>query len=294
MCGNLGDPIIAKDTLEIFKYFREINPDIWLGMHTNGGAKSSEWWKELSSVFNKKGSVTFSIDGLEDTNHLYRQNVIWKKIEESFKSFINSGGRAKWDFIVFEHNQHQVNIAKQIAKEHGFEKFSVKKTGRFLTTNSEVKTMHQAINFKGKETVILKKPKEIFQNNALKNQKDLIHKYGSMGEYFNVTKINCKVKEEKNLFISAEGLALPCCWTAGRMYKWWHNDPTVEHIWDFINKVGGKNKLNAKEGLKKVFDSGFFHLIEKSWEKENINEGKLKVCAMKCGSEFDPFKTQWE
>ena len=25
MCGNLGDPIIAQDTLEIFRYFRENN-----------------------------------------------------------------------------------------------------------------------------------------------------------------------------------------------------------------------------------------------------------------------------
>ena len=26
MCGNLGDPIVAKDTLEIFEYFRSHNP----------------------------------------------------------------------------------------------------------------------------------------------------------------------------------------------------------------------------------------------------------------------------
>ena len=26
MCGNLGDPIFAKDTLETFKWIRSINP----------------------------------------------------------------------------------------------------------------------------------------------------------------------------------------------------------------------------------------------------------------------------
>ena len=40
MCGNLGDPIVAKDTLEIFKYFREHNPNMWLSMNTNAGAKN--------------------------------------------------------------------------------------------------------------------------------------------------------------------------------------------------------------------------------------------------------------
>ena len=28
MCGNLGDPVIAKDTLEIYQYLRENNPNI--------------------------------------------------------------------------------------------------------------------------------------------------------------------------------------------------------------------------------------------------------------------------
>ena len=26
MCGNYGDLIVAKDTLEVSKYFREVNP----------------------------------------------------------------------------------------------------------------------------------------------------------------------------------------------------------------------------------------------------------------------------
>ena len=30
MCGNLGDPIIAADTLEIYRYLRETNPTMHL------------------------------------------------------------------------------------------------------------------------------------------------------------------------------------------------------------------------------------------------------------------------
>jgi MoaA/NifB/PqqE/SkfB family radical SAM enzyme len=40
MCGNLGDPIIAKDCLEILQYLKEVNPNIRLSMHTNGSARS--------------------------------------------------------------------------------------------------------------------------------------------------------------------------------------------------------------------------------------------------------------
>ena len=51
MCGNLGDPIIAKDTLEIFKYFRQENPNIWLSMNTNAGARDEMWWAKLAKTF---------------------------------------------------------------------------------------------------------------------------------------------------------------------------------------------------------------------------------------------------
>jgi hypothetical protein len=33
--------------------------------------------------------------------------------------------------------------------------------------------------------------------------------------------------------------------------------------------------------------------IEMSWYKNSINDGKLVVCAMKCGDEFDPYGAQF-
>lgn len=38
MCGNLGDPVIAKDTVKIFEYCRTHNENIMLSMNTNGSA----------------------------------------------------------------------------------------------------------------------------------------------------------------------------------------------------------------------------------------------------------------
>ena len=78
MCGNLGDPIIAKDTIEIFEYFRSNNCHMWLSMNTNGGARTKEWWQTLAGVIHKNAAVIFSVDGLADTNHLYRQGVVWQ------------------------------------------------------------------------------------------------------------------------------------------------------------------------------------------------------------------------
>ena len=88
MCGNLGDPIVAKDTLEIFRYFRKHNSQMWLSMNTNAGAQNETWWAELSNIFGRMGSVIFSVDGLEDTNHLYRQGVSWKAVERSMDDLL--------------------------------------------------------------------------------------------------------------------------------------------------------------------------------------------------------------
>lgn len=294
MCGNLGDPIVARDTLEIFRYFRTHNPNIWLSMNTNAGARDEAWWEELAKIYNRKGAVIFSVDGLEDTNHIYRQGVNWQSVERSMRAFTSAGGRARWDFLIFEHNQHQVETAKQLSEDLGFEKFVAKKTGRFVTTDTAPKESHQAVNKKGNETVELKKPDEKYQNRALKRQDVIISKYGTMDAYYDAAPIICKVKDEGSLFITAEGLALPCCWTAGRMYKWWLKDPKQEQIWDFINEAGGKDAINAKlKGLSSVFETKIFEKIEQSWAQESCASGKLKVCSMKCGAEFDPFTEQF-
>jgi MoaA/NifB/PqqE/SkfB family radical SAM enzyme len=291
MCGNLGDPIVARDTLEIFKYFREHNDKMWLSMNTNAGAKSVEWWAELASVFGRMGAVIFSVDGLRDTNHLYRQGVVWDNVERNMRAFIDAGGRARWDFLIFEHNQHQVDEAEALANEWGCERFIKKKTGRFVTAQSKKKESHQAVDRKGNETTELKKPDDKFQNAAIKQYDKVEKKHGSMDAYYDRAEIHCKVKEEGNLFITAEGLAMPCCWTAGRMYKWWHKDPKVEQIWDFIPDISA---LQARNGLEAVFDTGIFDSIQASWNKPSCGTGKLKVCAMKCGAEFDPFAEQFK
>jgi len=295
MCGNLGDPIVARDTLDIFKYFREHNSKMWLSMNTNAGAKDETWWCELAKVFGRMGAVIFSVDGLSDTNHLYRQGVVWNNVERNMRAFIDAGGRARWDFLIFEHNQHQVEEAKELAEKWGCERFIPKKTGRFITADSKKKESHQAVNRKGKETTELKKPDAKYQNKALTKQDMLLEKYGSMDAYYDVVPINCKVKDEGSLFVTAEGLAMPCCWTAGRMYKWWHKDPKIEQIWNFIDAVGGKDAINAKKnGLKAVFETGIFDNIERSWKTTGCDNGKLKVCSMKCGVEFDPFGEQFK
>ncbi|MBC6414925.1 MAG: hypothetical protein GDA46_00820 [Bdellovibrionales bacterium] len=294
MCGNHGDPIIAKDTLDIFKFFREKNSSLNLSLFTNGSAQSEDWWKELGFVLN---SAHFSIDGLEDTNSIYRRGTDFKKIMQNAKSFITGGGKAVWDYIVFQHNEHQVSQAREMAEDMGFHRFVVKKTGRFYSNQkSKVKTKQVILNKKKEIEGYLKIPKNPkYKNRSLQREDELIQKYGSLEKYLNQTQIFCKVSQEKSLYVSSEAFVFPCCWTANQLYPWYFKKRSSQ-IWKLIEQLTEKEmNLNAKKhSIKKIVEGDFFQkLIPNSWKGKDINKDKLKVCAKTCGQEFTPFTDQF-
>lgn len=324
MCGNFGDPVAASDTLEVFEYFRSNNSKMNLTMYTNGSAKRPEWWRRLADILGKNAYVVFSIDGLEDTNHLYRQNTVWSKIMENAQAFIDAGGRARWDYIVFAHNEHQVEEAESLSKRMGFERFQYKKSARFFSNASGVtKEMHQAMNRKGTTTLLQAPTNPKYRNNVLdqiskvvgkeevikflpSKQSEALEAQGSqkfnldpmlkskMEKELDSSIIKCKVAEEKSLYISAEGIVQPCCWTAGQMYVWYYK-PEAAQIWQAINSVG-KDNINAKiTDLETIVDGLYFQsVVPNSWDKPSCAEGKLAVCAKTCGSKYDAFAEQFK
>jgi MoaA/NifB/PqqE/SkfB family radical SAM enzyme len=133
MCGSYGDPAAAPDCIKIFKHFRSINNSINFGMHSNGGLRNKEWWSELGSVLsNPFDACYFGIDGLSDTNHIHRVNVSFDKVMENAEAFITAGGRAHWEFLVFDYNEHQVDKSREIAKSMGFVEFRTKVSHRLI------------------------------------------------------------------------------------------------------------------------------------------------------------------
>jgi hypothetical protein len=179
MCGNFGEPAAAKQCLEIFKYFKDVNPDITLGLNTNGGVRNASWWQSLAKIMTGVYDYTvFSIDGLNDTNHIYRRNVSWQKVMENSQAFIDAGGSAHWDMLIFEHNQHQVELAQQLADSMGFSWFRAKVSKRFSAMPVKFINPPSGYTMPNVET-----PKEI----------------------------QCFALNEKSLFLAANGEFLPCC-----------------------------------------------------------------------------------
>ena len=72
-CGSYGDPIMHPEFLDILRDFRNKCPTLWLYVHTNGGAHNTQYWHDLAEIIGGYGQIDFNIDGLADTNHLYRR-----------------------------------------------------------------------------------------------------------------------------------------------------------------------------------------------------------------------------
>ena len=106
LCGNNGDPIYHSNFLELCKKFKDNNCS--LHIHTNGSAKTKAWWEKLKNILTKDDCITFAIDGLEDTNHVYRKNAKWNSIMTAIKTLKNRDFKTVWQFIPFKHNQHQI------------------------------------------------------------------------------------------------------------------------------------------------------------------------------------------
>ena len=195
MCGNYGDPAAGKYTLDIYQTFRKINHNIVLGMNTNGGLQNSTWWNKLGRIFNQPFDYTvFSIDGLEDTNSVYRQNVSWQKLMSNARSYIEAGGSAHWDMLVYRHNQHQVDECEQLAKDMGFTWFRAKVSKRGFTNQLE-----QPIGWHDPQV----------QSNT----------------------INCHALVEQSLYIDAQGRTNPCCWLGSKQKNLVINFDDVKASW---------------------------------------------------------------
>jgi len=196
MCGNYGDPAAGYYTQDIYNYFRKVNPTITLGMNTNGAVQSTFFWHALGTLFNQpQDYCVFSIDGLEDTNPIYRKNVNWEKLMANAQAYIAAGGSAHWDMLVYKHNQHQVDACEQLARDMGFTWFRAKVSKRSFTDRLEFPIGWQ------EPTV----------------------KHGP---------IKCHALEEKSMYIDAQGRLSACCWLGSTQRDFVKDDlKTVKLSW---------------------------------------------------------------
>jgi len=297
-CGSYGDPIVHPYFLDILRDFRSKNPTLWLYIHTNGGVHSTEWWQELASILNGYGKIDFGIDGLEDTNHLYRRGVSFEKAINNAQAYIRAGGKAQWNYIVYKHNEHQIEQAKLLSTILGFEKILFRGTGRFL--NHE--TLEESETWK--VTPKKQKPYNLevttldeYRNASTQRLQDLKQEYPNIKDYFNTTPIKCDACVGNKVTITAEGLVLPCNFFEHNLYDARFRDRKVAPGANDLHFIDGKNQVQQivnkhrteldihNNSLEQIFQSNFWIDLQQSWNKD-LDNGRIFECAFTCGQKL--------
>ena len=281
--GSYGDPIASKNIDYLIEKTGSNN--IRLKIFTNGSLRSSKWWKDLGKKFSQtNSSLVFAIDGLKDTNPIYRVNSNFDKIMENVQNYITAGGKARWDFLVFEHNQHQIETAKKLAKKLGFSQFQVKYTTRFLSQyygGKGSKESQQVYNRKEKTRYELRSS----QNSDLFEQivKDKFK--SSYRNFLNNVSIDCKYKSWKCLFIDFSMKVYPCCWIGALPY--FAEKPEINKL---TQKYGFNFNSLRYYSLEEILNHKWFsHDLVDSWK--NKTDDKLNPrwtkCSKTCNTDYD-------
>ena len=299
-CGSYGDPIMHPDFLDILRDFRRKCPTLWLYIHTNGGAHDTGYWAEMADIIGGYGRVDFNIDGLADTNHLYRRNTNFNKIISNATSFIGSGGRAVWNYIIFEHNQHQVKQAQELSSLLGFREFKYRATGRFLNHNTMDEFVEWPVQNRLQQTEYVIKPTSLkaYKNKSIEILPALKKQYSDIKTYFANTEICCDSLNGNKVAINASGLVLPCNMLNHNLSDARFRDASVLPCSNALSSVDGKNQVQefvARHGienlnihhrsLEQVFANSFWIDLVNSWKYNTFPE-RLFECAMTCGKQF--------
>jgi MoaA/NifB/PqqE/SkfB family radical SAM enzyme len=282
-CGNYGDPAVAADITEILQHIRSKSSHTRLAVHTNGGLRSPDWWRRVASI---GVECIFGIDGLADTHHLYRRRTDWQKVIANASAFISSGGRATWQMIVFEHNEHQVDDCRELAGRLGFETFLVRKTNRFLRPKGGLAIELQVPREVDQQGYILRPPVDTRYRNPALARPPIADGYDAS---LCAAAVTCGAQRDREIYISAAGHVFPCCYLGHIHLK--GQAPDAHELLQLMADRGlSISELDSTtRPIAEILSSPIFQrIIPDSWHAEGP-DGILRTCRRVCGLERQAF-----
>ena len=180
LVGQIGDPMMNPDALDIIKYI--VSNNGYILINTNGGLRSKKYWQELGALSKETNNIQtwFCVDGYYETNAIYRVNTSYDTIMRNLTAYVEAGGDAKWALITFDHNEHERELCLTKAKELGVEVFyrtPSSDNGEFIPVEDDLQI---AI------------------------------------DVYDASSVVCKVTDGNEFHISYDMKVVPCCYTYGK------------------------------------------------------------------------------
>ena len=281
--GNWGDAVMHPDFLQLAELVS--NSGLSLNVSTNGSIRNEKWWIKLASVLNKKSSVIFCLDGLEDTHHIYRRKTNFNKIVENIKAFTSAGGRADVTMTLFEHNKHQVKEVEAVAKECN--------TMYFRLRHSHGDNL--LIIPKNEESYRVMASYDIDEHQVTFPERDNSLKMSDSRDYNVYLDANDQVKDAKandtvclwyndrNIQIDPWAVVWPCC-----HLSLFGVEAGVESGDTMLFNLVDDSFLQARK-MNTLKEYSLTEILTNKWFKENLNDalntGAWKQCQNICGLE---------
>jgi hypothetical protein len=177
-CGGIGDPIFHPHFVEFIKFCRTHYLNLLIEIHTNGSILNEEW-KELGELSSDKIEIVFGIDGLAANHYKYRGTDYFTVIR-NLKTYIDNGGNAIWQTILFNFNHDIIDQIIQVSKNIGCKQFRLLRSDIYLS-DGELSSPGKIVS------------RDILLQNLKRD------------------KVNCYWKDRNNIYIDEYGKIHPCC-----------------------------------------------------------------------------------
>jgi len=270
-CGLLGDCLSNRDIFDIFSYITLTSGNVNLQLSTNGSVRSTDWWNnlgELSALHQKKHrrdfTVCFAVDGHKETNHLYRRHTKFDKILENMYTYKEAGGIGRWVYIVFDHNEHEIDIAKKEANKLGF-RFDLKLSYRNEANKNDGMKKSKLYS----STKAVENFKELFSNRTLSTQVNFQND------------ITCRWTDENKLFIGANKTLWPCCFLYNADLVHESDSENLRHTYGAFNDLMAHDLADVLQHewfsntLKDSFNTG--HSLNHNRCERHCSKGKQDI-----------------
>ena len=288
-CGVVGDSLMHKNFFEIVEYCVESGAII--GIDTNGSLRSPAWWKKFGELSKKHYTrartgilVRFSVDGHRETNHLYRINSNFDKILENMKAYAMAGGRGQWKYIVFPHNRHEIEKAKNEAN-------NLNLSFRIIQNNRTPDESWPTQKLIEKKTKIIEKAESIKQYDN-KNEppitKQQITSILNNEKVITPSKqkvIDCWWLKENSIFVGFDGRVWPCCYFQDNYHNYYlrpNRKDQYKSTGAYLHSIEkyyipNWNNINHRS-LEEILENRFFT----SYLKESLKSDPQYCCKENC------------
>ena len=220
-CGLWSDPVYNPNLDRLLSYAYLKNRDVYIS--TASPHKNMNWYRKLF-LAHPKATWIFGIDGLIDTSPIHRVNQDTEKLFRIMFEAKKFGVNTQWQYLVFSHNEHQIEQAKKIAKKMGIEIF-------FLVSDK----------FNGVDDPFIPSEK-FFDKEKITRSKEVNGRY-----------LEPKCFKNNSFGHSAMGYITPCCWTSnGNVEK---DYPELCNEKTKISNVNSIEEILNSEGYQKFYDT---------------------------------------